>query len=35
MAILLLFLMARQVTGDAAHEWLGQECLFCGLPTVF
>lgn len=23
MTVLLLFLMARQITGDAAHEWLG------------
>ena len=23
MTILLLFLMARQLTGDSAHEWLG------------
>ena len=23
MTVLLLFLMARQITGDSAHEWLG------------
>ena len=23
MTVLLLFLMARQLTGDSAHEWLG------------
>ena len=27
MTVLLLFLMARQLTGDSAHEWLGAAML--------
>lgn len=35
MTVLLLFLMARQITGDSAHEWLEQVCCFCGSPITF
>ncbi len=35
MTVLLLFLMARQITGDSAHEWLERECFFCGLSITF
>ena len=33
MTLLLLLLMARQITGETAHEW-GRGCLPSGWPTM-
>ena len=34
MTVLLLVLMARQLIGDRAHEWLGPACSCCGSFTI-
>ena len=34
MPLLLLFVMARQLTGDTAHEWLGAGMVICSRENI-
>ena len=35
MTVMLLLLMAYELVGRAAHEWLGLGCLIFSLSTIF
>lgn len=35
MTVALLFLMGYQFWGEAAHEWVAQECSCCLFCTIF